>query len=221
MPRLISFKNGARINTSAQLIALFAFTISVNLWEMMYLFLSFTILIVFIITIKNMHFYQLIKRLKWFYLVMFLIFLFNTPGEHIPDWPLFFTPSYEGLQMGIIQLLRITTILAFLSVILFKNTKNELIAGVYFLIKPLSNLGFDVKRFSSRLWLTLYYVDLQDNNKTKPMLQDLQASLSKIFSENEIESDVIDIELPVFYPFDYVIVFVSLTLLVFSLLKQV
>jgi hypothetical protein len=89
------------------------------------------------------------------------------------------------------------------------------------LIKPLSNLGFDVKRFSSRLWLTLYYVDLQDNNKTKPMLQDLQASLSKIFSENEIESDVIDIELPVFYPFDYVIVFVSLTLLVFSLLKQV
>jgi hypothetical protein len=89
------------------------------------------------------------------------------------------------------------------------------------LIKPLSNLGFDVKRFSSRLWLTLYYVDLQDNNKTKPMLQDLQSSLSKIFSENEIESDVIDIELPVFYPFDYAIVFVSLTLLVFSLLKQV
>jgi energy-coupling factor transporter transmembrane protein EcfT len=49
---------------------------------------------------------KLIFRLKFFLIITFLLYVFNTPGEYIVVWP-YFSPSYEGLQLGITQIMRL------------------------------------------------------------------------------------------------------------------
>ena len=183
--------------------------------------LSMSVLIWLHVYQKNMHFYRLMKRLKWFYLVMFLIFVFNTPGQHIPNWPFDIKPTYEGLKMGGMQVLRIALILAVLSIVLTKNTKQQLISGLYFLLKPLSCVGLDVKRFSARLWLTLYYVELrQTNNSEMPKPKDLADSLAMIFTEDEKDADVlIALDKPTFTWMDYCAILLSLVIVIFTFLK--
>jgi energy-coupling factor transporter transmembrane protein EcfT len=179
-----------KINTKTQFILFLTFALTLNMWNLkvMLALVCFLMLMNF----KNSHFYRLMKRLKWFYLVMFLIFLFNTPGEHIANWTFAFRPTYEGLERGLIQVLRIVLMLAIVSVMLLKNTKQQLISGLYFLMEPLSYVGIDIKRFAARLWLTLHYVEVQQQveaAKLSSLTKGLAAHLNDAFSGNE-ESNV-------------------------------
>ena len=178
------------VNTKTQLIAFFLFALIVNVWRFNILVLLMLVLFILLTHLNNKQFFKLMRRLKWFYLVMLLIFVFNTPGEHIAQWPFSIKPTYEGVRMGVEQVLRIAVMLAALSIILVQNTKQQLISGLYFLMKPLSYLGLDIQRFAARLWLTLYYVELQQVDKEKPRLDgSLAQYLSDIFL-NEAHDDV-------------------------------
>ncbi len=152
------------LSTKTQLITFILFALLVNRWNLTVLLVLMSLLLAMLIYLSNRHYFQLSYRLKWFYLVMFAIFALNTPGEHIASWPFNVKPTYEGVLMGLEQVLRIATILGLLSLVLTHNTKQQLISGIYFLTQPLSSLGIDVKRFSARLWLTLYYVELQQSD---------------------------------------------------------
>jgi energy-coupling factor transporter transmembrane protein EcfT len=207
------------ISTSTQLILLFIFALALNLWKLGTMLLIMFALVLLLVYLKNGYFYQLMKRLKWFYLVMFVIFAFNTPGEHIIHWPFSFSPTYEGLEMGLIQVLRISLVLAVLSIILTQNTKQQLISGLYFLMKPLSYIGLDTKRFSARLWLTLYYVELrQTNSNSIAMPNNLADSLSQLFRGDEGDDFVITLEKPTLTWVDYSAVLGMLFVLVIALL---
>lgn len=159
------------------------------------------------------------KRLKWFYLVMFLIFVFNTPGQHVASWPFAFKPTYEGLNMGLMQVLRIALVLAVLSILLNQNTKQQFISGLYFLMKPLSCLGLDVQRFSARLWLTLHYVELkQANGEEAPLIKGLAARLEQAFVEDDQDDIVIEFVKPVFTWLDYCAISLMLFMLCIAFL---
>jgi len=203
-----------KVNTITQLILFFIFALTLNLWYLNALFILMFILLMVLIYLKNEHFYRLMSRLKWFYLVMFLIFLFNTPGEHIPRWPFGLKPTYEGLQSGSEQVLRITLMLAALSLVLIQNTKQQLISGLYFLLKPLSRIGIDVQRFAARLWLTLHYVELHQSNKeNKPLTGGLAQSLSDMFEDAEDDDVEINLENPVQTWVDYSVISITLVIL--------
>lgn len=110
---------------------------------------------------EESNFFRLTKRLKWFFLVMWLIYVFNTPGEHWPRWPFSIAPTYEGLRAANVQVLRIMVMLSALAIVLAGNDKETLISGFCALLKPLQCLGLDTERFAARLWLTMYYVETQ------------------------------------------------------------
>lgn len=208
------------LSTVTQFIGLIIFAITLNVWglnEMLLMMVAF--LCLFAIQ-QNSHFFHLIKRLKWFFLVMFLIFLFNTPGEHIVSWPYSIKPTYEGLQTGLKQMLRITLMLSALSLMLTKNTTQQLISGLYFLMKPLAAIGIDTKRFVARLWLTLHYVDQEStrNRKATSMAADLAGRLNSAFTDDVETVDVV-IEKPMLTWMDYVVIFAMLMLLVILLTR--
>ena len=164
-----------------------------------------------LVFVPNHQFYRLVKRLKWFYLVMFVIFALNTPGEHLNGWPLTLSPTYEGLRAGLMQLLRISVMLAALSMLLASNSKQQLISGFYFLMSPLKWLGLDVERFAARLWLTLHYVELQQKAQQKTpknphIFTNLGQSLSAIFTETQFDDVTITLEAPVFTWMDYALI---------------
>lgn len=164
----------------------------------------------------NAHFMRLLKRLKWFYLVMFLIFLFNTPGEHIVSSGYGLNPTYEGLQFGLEQVLRITLMLAALSFMMISNTVQQLISGLYALLRPLTIVGLDVPRFAARLWLTLHYVEVQqsDLSSNKPLIKGLGERLNEAFKGNETQDVDVTLEPMLLAWLDYVAVLLMLGLFV-------
>jgi energy-coupling factor transport system permease protein len=161
------------------------------------------------------------KRLKWFYIVMFIIFVFNTPGQHIPHWPSWAQPTYEGVESGLRQLIRIGAILAVLSLVLINNNKQQLISGLYFLIKPLAYFGFDVERFSARLWLTLHYVELGDADSGKqPIPKHISDSLSAIFADDIHDNVPVELNKPEFTPKDWIAIFSMLLVCAYAVCSE-
>jgi len=205
-----------RINIITQLLAFFIFAIALNVSNLKILFFTAIFLFIVLVLAKNLQFYRLTKRLKWFYLVMFSIFAFNTPGEHVSGWAFSISPTYEGVWAGLTQMLRIAVMLAALSLILAINTKQQLISGFYFLFSPLKYVGLDTQRFAARLWLTLHYVEMQQE---APNINNLKQKFSAIFAETQQESVTITLEKPTFIWLDFALIVSMLALLILILLK--
>jgi energy-coupling factor transporter transmembrane protein EcfT len=192
-----------KINIIVQLLSFFILAIIVNQLNLKTLSIILSIFTVFVIFTKTHQFLRAVKRFKWFFLVMIVIFSFNTPGEHLAQWPFSLSPTYEGITAGFTQTLRVVVMLAALSLILTFNTRQQLISGFYFLFSPLKYLGLGVERFAARLWLTLHYVELQ---RDKNISQDLIGRLKDMASlKSNQENDDVEVTFkePQFKLLDY------------------
>ena len=198
-----------KINVITQLLIFFMLAILVNQTHLPVLIYIAAMLALALNGIKNNQFIRSIKRLKWFFLVLIIIFAFNTPGEYLMLSSVAIGPTYEGLQAGFTQALRIMVMLAALSLVLACNTRQQLISGFYFLFSPLKYLGLKVERFAARLWLTLHYVETQQADNKQGFLENLKNMSPAFASEIKYEDVDISFALPEFGLFDYA----SITLL--------
>ncbi len=203
-----------KLNIITQLLCFFILAVIVNQLNLNTLMVILLIFLAIILLTKTHQFLRAIKRFKWFFLVMLVIFAFNTPGEHLAKWPFSISPTYEGIIAGFTQTLRIAVMLAGLSLILSVNTRQQLISGFYFIFSPLKCLGLEVERFAARLWLTLHYVELQrDKNASQDFFNRLK-DMSNLKSNQETDDVSITFKIPQFGLFDYIVI----TLLVIFLL---
>jgi hypothetical protein len=147
-------------NIITQFCMFFTLAILINFLNLKALLLLLSLVILLLLMIRSYQFIPTLRRFRWFFSVMLLIFAFNTPGEHVATWPLTISPTYEGIALGGRQLIRIVVMLLAISLLMATNTKQELISGFYFLFLPLQYFGIKVERFAARLWLTLHYVEL-------------------------------------------------------------
>jgi energy-coupling factor transport system permease protein len=202
----------SKISILTQLILFFVFALTVSLWQLRPLFVLVLVLLLVMAWGGDDHFYRLMKRLKWFYFVMLLIYAFNTPGEHVVNWPFnAFHPTYEGLYGGVVQVLRITAMLQAISLLMVANSKQALISGFYFLALPLKWIGLDAERFAARLWLTLHYVELRQLNKeTIDIRSTLPQYLLETFQDSVDEDVEISFEKPVLAVLDYILLVLML-----------
>lgn len=203
----------SKLNIVTQLLIFFVMAISINFLQLNVLIALLFFLLVLLAITKNDRFLRAIMRFKWFFLVMMLIFVFSTPGQHLTQWPLSISPTYEGLIAGATQVLRILLMLAALSIILASNTRQQLISGFYFIFSPLQYLGLKVERFAARLWLTLHYVELQKGAEHK---QDFMGQLKNmtLLAPNQTDEQVsVTLAAPNFSWLD----FIAIALLVLAL----
>ena len=192
-----------KINIITQLLMFFMLAILANQTHLPVLIYLAVMLGLALNSMKNNQFFRSIKRLKWFFLVLIIIFAFNTPGEHVVTTPTSISPTYEGFIAGFTQTLRIMVMLAALSLILACNTKQQLISGFYFLFSPLKCSGLDVERFAARLWLTLHYVETQQTDNKQGFLESLK-NMSPALTNDATYDDVdISFVLPKFTLLDY------------------
>lgn len=117
---------------------------------------------------------KLIRRMRYILLFLLIVYAFNTPGEYLAGWDFKITPTYEGITAGIEQTLRLALILAGLAIILVNTSREQFIAGLYYLAQPLIYLGINPERFAVRLWLTLYYVEHQQKAEGQTLLHRLR-----------------------------------------------
>lgn len=104
-------------------------------------------------------FSNMLRRVRWLLVILLIIYAFSTPGEYVRGFPIWFSPSYEGIQAGLMQVVKIMIMLAALSVLLTTTSRELLIGGIYQLLSPFSMLKVDAKRFAVRIWLTMHYVE--------------------------------------------------------------
>lgn len=116
-------------------------------------------LLVAIVIMQHKNYWQVLLRMRWLILSILIIYAFGTPGELVPNFPIQFAPSYEGLSLAVIQLARLFIALAALNLLLTGSPQQEMMLGLYLLLLPLKYLGLNVERFAARLMLTLHYVE--------------------------------------------------------------
>ena len=171
----------------------------------------------FALRLHSANFLPAVKRMRWLFISIFMIYAFATPGEYIAGFPLTFAPSYEGLALGLLQITRLLIALASISILFATSSKEELIAGLYILLWPLHYIGFNVQQFAVRLLLTLDYVDeLAHKNALKLNFYDLD---DLNIAENELTiNKIIALHQPPFRRLDYaMITTIMLCLLVLSM----
>lgn len=204
-----------KINIVTQLLCFFVLAIFVNYFNFKALLVSLMLLLAMLMWHKTQTFLHALRRFRWFFLVMLLIFSLNTPGEHLANWPFAISPTYEGLAAGFTQMLRVIVMLACVSLLLGANTKQQLIAGFYFLLQPLSLLGIAVERFAARLWLTLHYVELQTKQtqlepEAKHNIFTRLKNMAILDANTVMATDealvTIDFKLPQFHMVDYAVI---------------
>ena len=209
-----------RINIITQLFMFFVLAIIINILNLKALVPMLVVLISILMFNRTYSFLGTLRRFRWLFLVMMIIFSFNTPGEHIQAWSFFISPTYEGVIAGLKQILRIAVMLAAISWMMAANTRQQLISGFYFMFAPLKLLGLEVGRFSVRLWLTLHYVELQ---READIEEDFVSRLKRITTVESnrslanldaTEFGAIEFKIPRFNILDYCVI---ATLLIFSI----
>jgi len=160
----------------------------------------------FALSLALMHFrvrsfISTLLRMRWLFLSVLIIYAYTTPGEYISAWPIDLAPSYEGLRDGLYQIVRISLVLAGISLLMATSTRENLMAGIYTIIKPLRFLSVSPERFTARLYLTLQYID---KTKERGKLLDKELSWQENFqaylrqADGVVAPDVVYLEMPRF-----------------------
>lgn len=125
----------------------------------MTLFLMMMFLLALVFGFKVYTFLHAVRRMRWLFLSIFIIYAFGTPGELIPNFPVNFAPTFEGVQLGLLQVEKLLIALAALSLLLTGSPREQMMLGLYILLLPFKFFGVNVERFAARLMLTLDYVE--------------------------------------------------------------
>lgn len=161
-------------------------------------------------------FISMMRRMRWLFLSMLVVYAYTTPGEYLSNWPLDLAPSYEGLSDGIHQVFSVSLVLAGISILLATSTRESLMVGIYTLIKPLSILSVSPERFTARLYLTLQYIE---RAKKQCVKQDRSADWRSSFyailgnTQDIAPSEIISLVEPSLHILDYICVAALLMLM--------
>jgi energy-coupling factor transporter transmembrane protein EcfT len=132
---------------------------------------------------------RVVKRMRWLFLSMLIIYSLDTPGEYVQQFPTSFAPTIEGVELGMLQIAKLLIALATLSILFSSTTNERLMSGLYLLLSPLNLFGFNVKRFTARLLLTLEYVEelaIQERTQIRfDHLDDINLN-TEILSDNKV-----------------------------------
>lgn len=144
-------------------------------------------------------FIGMLKRVRWLIAVMLLIYAYSIPGQYFDYWFFETRPTYEGLQLGVMQMMRLVTMIAGVSCLIGLTPRSNLIGGIYQLARPFRWLKLDAQRFAIRVGLTLHYVETVEHQRqlkiTSPdLFLRLLGDISKLADNAECKQVEIDVE---------------------------
>lgn len=129
--------------------------------------------------IARSRFLRLLQRARWLLLALALIFCWGTPGVYVLPELGWLGPTFEGFWLGATHVARLFVVLALLAVLLETTSLEDLVAGLFGLLRPLVCLGFDRERIAVRLMLVLHYVERRPAKKLGDWLHPLHDAESE------------------------------------------
>ncbi|MBN4073666.1 hypothetical protein JYU18_00190 [bacterium AH-315-E07] len=101
--------------------------------------------------------WALMRRMRWFFLSILVIYFWFTPGRAFSPAlsnALWF-PSVDGVKLGLIRVACLVLIIAAVSALLQSTRREQLFAAIYSLVAWTRYLGLSPERFAVRSTLTL------------------------------------------------------------------
>lgn len=145
-----------RFHPASVLLLWVAFLVAYSVRGGVVLTISCLVVMVWAFLYAGLHLRRLLRRSGWLMLMLFVVFSWMTPGIPLPFMPFV---TVEGLQLAVAQSAHVLFAIASLALVLQYLSRADLVAGMYFLLSPLSRFGVPAKRLAVRLMLTLEEVE--------------------------------------------------------------
>ncbi|OYY93521.1 MAG: hypothetical protein B7Y41_12260 [Hydrogenophilales bacterium 28-61-23] len=102
---------------------------------------------------------NLLFRTRWLLLVLLFGYAYSLPGE--PLWQAFgsLSPSREGILRGAASSIHLIVLLLWLDVLVLSMPVNDLLAGLFQLMRPIAKMGLAPHTAALRLGLTLRAIE--------------------------------------------------------------
>ncbi len=166
--------------------------------------------------------WNMIWRLKWFYLSIFLLFSFLTPNNITEHSGYIISGLPGGVSYSLYKIAALILIVMSVIIFIVAIPRNELIATLIFLSKPLAIVGFSSDRFAVRVFLIVEFVELlpallsskkqssESHSKIKKIVLSLETVINEVYRLAETsECKTIrydNIKLPGYYQWGYLLV---------------
>lgn len=101
----------------------------------------------------------MLRRLKYFFLSLLILYLWFTPGQALlPAWGEY-SPTLEGLGQGAARISILVLIVLAVNLLLQTTPREQLLAGLLWLLRPLSRVGVATPKLALRLVLVLRFLE--------------------------------------------------------------
>lgn len=98
---------------------------------------------------------KLLRRSRFFFIALFVLFAFFSPGTALlQDFPSF-SPTLEGLELAAIHLGRLGCVIALVAILVARLEPSRLVGGMVTLLRPMQMIGLSPERLAVRLSLVL------------------------------------------------------------------
>ncbi len=106
---------------------------------------------------SKIHFHgvlKMLKRLKWLFISILVVYLFFTPGQLL--WPgLVWSPTLEGLTQGLLRVAVLVLLVAAVNLLISSTERDDFLSAILWCLRPLSFVGLPHERLAVRITLTL------------------------------------------------------------------
>jgi energy-coupling factor transporter transmembrane protein EcfT len=199
---LFSFFGMISLHPSLKIIALCLFALLANHPNHRVLFALGLCIAMLLIAYQASNFFKLINKVKWLLVVMLCLYAVNTPGEYLAGWTNTIAPTYEGLWAGFKQAYQLSLMVAGVALLLKTTTSQQLVAGLYYCLRPMRFLGLAPARFAVRLWLTMEYVNSHRVSfklaNVESLIHSMQSAQTMVADDHFTTHPSLKIELPIF-----------------------
>lgn len=98
---------------------------------------------------------RLLWRARWLFLLLGLGYAYSLPGPAALPMAGDLSPSWPGVEMGLLQTARLALLLLLLDVLVVSQGRERMMSGLYGLLRWLEPLGFPAGQATVRVGLTL------------------------------------------------------------------
>lgn len=124
--------------------------------------------------------FAMLKRLKWLFISILVVYLFFTPGQLLLA-DILWGPTVEGLLQGLQRIVALVLLVAAVNLLIASTEQEEFLAAVLWCLRPLSILGLSHERMAIRITLTLEAVSrVREKFKEDSSAEDLESSASRL-----------------------------------------
>ena len=142
-----------------RIVTFLVFTLAVAFGGYPQLLLALAMLVLFYLRVPTLASlwvsnWQMLRRMRWLFLSMLVIYFWFTPGQPVFSQWADYSPTWQGVQSAGYRIGSLIVIVVAVNIVIKSTAKESLTAGLLWLLAPLRYVGLPHERLAVRIVLT-------------------------------------------------------------------